>query len=389
MGVSDQRAIHDRPQNRSSTLGTLAVTALVLVGAILLNPPKLASGDPAGGTRSVYSNSTNWLCLPGARTNYCKTNLNVTVVNANGGTRVERFRPAVHPKFDCFYVYPTAATDAGPNQPLKVEPSIVKVTQDQFARFGSDCRLFAPLYRQATITGLTKDEAASTKLAVESVTMAWDYYVSHYNHGRGVVLIGHSQGSGMLYSLMQNVIEHDPAQRKLVISAIIPGTPVGPHSFTSFSRCRSATQTGCIVNWDAYWSNQPPGAASAFGHVLFGTQPAQCVNPADLSGGTTPLQSIFSTVDTHAFNDPSRDSSIRTPWIELPGIVNGQCVVEHGYGFFAVTSKTEPTDDRVQDLDLLSLPSIGLHESDIDLVMGDLIRLVRQQGASYVHAHTH
>jgi hypothetical protein len=167
MGASIQRENRDRAQNRSSTLGTLAVTALVLVGAILSNSPKWASGDPAGGTRSVYSNSTNWLCLPGAKTNYCKTNLDVTVVNSNGGTRVERFRPAVHPKFDCFYVYPTAATDAGPNQPLTVEPSIVKVTQDQFARFGSDCRLFAPLYRQATIIGLAKDEAASTKLAGE------------------------------------------------------------------------------------------------------------------------------------------------------------------------------------------------------------------------------
>jgi Protein of unknown function (DUF3089) len=375
------------PQNRSGTLGQIAVAILVLVGTILLNSPGWARGDPAGESKNVYSESTNWLCLPGARTNYCKTNLNVTVVNANGSTRVERFRQAVHPKFDCFYVYPTAATDPGPNQPLKVEPSVVTVTQDQFARFGSDCRLFAPLYRQATITGLTKDEAASTKLAVESVTMAWDYYVSHYNHGRGVVLIGHSQGSGMLYSLMQNVIERDTAQRKLIISAIIPGTPVGPHSFTSFSRCRSATQTGCIVNWDAYWSNQPPGSASVFGHVLFGTQPAQCVNPVDLDGGTAPLLPIFSAADTHAFNDPSRDSSIKTPWIELPGIVSGQCVVEDGYGFFAVTSNTQPTDNRVQDLDLLSLPSIGLHESDIDLVMGDLIQLVRQQGASYVHAH--
>jgi hypothetical protein len=154
---------------------------------------------------------------------------------------------------------------------------------------------------------------------------------------------------------MQNVIERDTAQRKLIISAIIPGTPVGPHSFTSFSRCRSATQTGCIVNWDAYWSNQPPGSASVFGHVLFGTQPAQCVNPVNLGGGRAPLLSIFSAADTHAFNDPSRDSSIRTPWIELPGIVSGQCVVEDGYGFFAVTSNTQPTDNRVQDLDLLSL----------------------------------
>jgi Protein of unknown function (DUF3089) len=231
--------------------------------------------------------------------------------------------------------------------------------------------------------------AVSTKIAGQSVDQAWAYYLAHYNHGRGVVLIGHSQGSGMLYGLLKGVIEPRPTQRRLIISVIIPGTPVGGDSFKHFTRCRSRSQTGCIVNWDAYWANQPPGAGSVFGHVLSGSQPAQCVNPADLNGDPAPLQSIFSASSTHAFNDPSLDASIKTPWIELPGIVNGQCTVQGGYGFMAITSNATASDVRVQDLRLPSLSSIGLHISDVDLVEGNLISLVRQEGASFVRARRH
>ena len=52
---------------------------------------------------------------------------------------------------------------------------------------------------------------------------AWNYYLAHENHGRGVVLIGHSQGSGVLTQLIKNEIDGKPAQAQLV-SAILMGT---------------------------------------------------------------------------------------------------------------------------------------------------------------------
>ncbi len=48
---------------------------------------------------------------------------------------------------DCFYVYPTVSTDTttySERVPDAAERLVVKL---QLARFGTKCRLFAPMYR--------------------------------------------------------------------------------------------------------------------------------------------------------------------------------------------------------------------------------------------------
>ena len=42
---------------------------------------------------------------------------------------------------------------------------------------------------------------------MNDVKAAWAYYLAHENHGRGVVLIGHSQGSGVLTALIKQEID--------------------------------------------------------------------------------------------------------------------------------------------------------------------------------------
>ena len=39
-------------------------------------------------------------------------------------------------------------------------------------------------------------------IGYDDVVDAWNYYLAHENHGRGVVLVGHSQGSGVLTGLI-------------------------------------------------------------------------------------------------------------------------------------------------------------------------------------------
>ena len=53
------------------------------------------------------------------------------------------------------------------------------------------------------------------------VLSAWNTYLARYNGGRGIVLIGHSQGSNVL----RRLIDGKPIQSRL-ISAIIPGANV-------------------------------------------------------------------------------------------------------------------------------------------------------------------
>ena len=38
---------------------------------------------------------------------------------------------------------------------MTIEPAETNVVLHQFARFGAKCRLYAPMYRQVTLTALT------------------------------------------------------------------------------------------------------------------------------------------------------------------------------------------------------------------------------------------
>src|ERR1700760_305302 len=101
-----------------------------------------------------YANPALWLCRPDLKDNKCKVDLDATVIAADGKTRIEKFVPAKDPKIDCFFVYPTVSMDPGWQSdfvPDRMEFDDIKL---QFARFGSVCRTFAPIYRQTTLTAL-------------------------------------------------------------------------------------------------------------------------------------------------------------------------------------------------------------------------------------------
>ena len=127
---------------------------------------------------------------------------------------------------DCFYVYPTVSTDPTPFSDMTADPAELNVIRQQFARFGSVCRVYAPLYRQVTLAGLRQAIAGGRRLLVgkgrqyDDVRDAWRHYLEHDNRGRGVVLIGHSQGSYILTELIRQEIDGKPVQSRLV-SAIL------------------------------------------------------------------------------------------------------------------------------------------------------------------------
>jgi len=78
----------------------------------------------------------------------------------------------------------------------------------QAARLTSVCDVYAPVYRQVTLPALfgtlpPEAGAPDRELAYSDAAAAWDYYMAHHNKGRGVVLIGHSQGAGILKRLVQ------------------------------------------------------------------------------------------------------------------------------------------------------------------------------------------
>ena len=285
------------------------------------------------------------------------------------------------------------------------------MVRTQFARFGSVCRLYAPLYRQVTLTALRdrmagKPTQADGALAYHDVLDAWNYYLEHDNNGRGVVLIGHSQGSNLLTQLIKAEVDGKPAQKRLV-SALLLGTSlqvprdddVGG-AFQHIPLCHSATQTGCVITYASFRSTAPPPPNTLFGRVAGPDMVAGCTNPAALAGGSGELHAylnahgsgVVSAVDGAQRPWVTPPQPITTPFVSVPGLLTAECVSNSRGSYLAITTHGHPGDARTSDIsgDVVNggqfLPEWGLHLIDMNLAQGNLIDIVRQQSVAYVTA---
>lgn len=380
--------------------------ALGLITTLGLSTAACAQPAPAGpATPNDYTKDEAWLCRPG-RADACTGDQSATVVQADGKTSVETFKADPNAPIDCFYVYPTVSSDPGGNSDMTPDLPEKAVADQQFARFGSVCKLYAPSYRQVTIAALRKlmMGQASTgdgELAYADVRDAWKDYLARDNHGRGVVLIGHSQGSRILLRLIKEEIDGKPVQKQ-VVSALILGmnTPVDPakDAYGSLPLCRKAGQTGCVISYVSFRADVPPPATSKFfGKVAEPGMKAACVNPAALAGGSATVHSYFSdrTIMGTAMRPATvwaKDVTVSTPFVELPGLVSAECVSQGGFDYLAVTVHPDKADPRADNIpgDLLvmgqPLKDWGLHLVDVNLTMGDLVSVVGEQSKAYTAA---
>jgi hypothetical protein len=382
--------------------------ALFLI-ACLAAPCAAAADQPAASTRNDYSDASNWLCLPGHE-DACSANEDATIVAADGTLKTEKFRAAKKPKVDCFYVYPTVSRDPGVNSDMLAGVEEMAVVSQQFARFASVCATYAPLYRQFTLTALVARQtgtplAAPTDpaMAYHDVFDAWSYYLEHYNKGRGVVLIGHSQGSGMLTQLIKNEIDGKPIQKQILV-AILGGTrlgvPVGKDiggDFQSLPLCHSDREPGCVIAFSSFRSTVPPPANTLFGKVAHAGWEAACVNPAALGGGSGAVHSYLSTNWRGLANSQTTDGTswvpgknVLTPYVSLPGLLTAQCARNENGTYLSITVHGEPKDPRVDDIagDVLVGGQVqanwGLHLIDMHLFMGNLLEIVKNETRAYL-----
>jgi hypothetical protein len=394
----------------------LRVTAVALAGLVLV-----AAGGSAGGATAsaapgrgsavnpypgyvsqIYADPAHWLCRPDTD-DVCDHDLDATVVKANGRSRVARWRPARRPPIDCFYVYPTISTDPGGNSDLAPgESEELFVVRQQAARLGSACRLFAPVYRQVTLTALLRLLAGDpiptdSALADGDVLDAWKHYVANDSRGRGVLLIGHSQGASRLITLIRNEIDPNPAVRDRLVSAMLLGTnlqvPEGADvgaDFANVPLCHTRRDTGCAISYVSFRSTSPPPANSFFGGSRQAGWKAACTNPASLAGGAGALHPFFPTdgrslpiLPLPAPPPWSEGVAIATPFVTLPRLVEARCAEESGFSYLAITVHGDPADPRIDDIGGDLTPEWGLHLVDANVAMGDLVALARSQGRAY------
>ncbi len=365
-----------------------------------------AASAPAPA-KNDYSKSESWLCRPG-RQDACAVDMTTTIVAANGKLTRETWAANAKAKIDCFYVYPTVSNDATPNSDMVAGPEELNVIRAQFARFGSQCRVYAPLYRQVTLTALRafisgKPMTADRALAYNDVLDAWNYYLERDNQGRGVVLIGHSQGSLVLTQLIKNEIDGKQLESR-IISALLLGTnlpvPKGKDvggAFQHMPLCHSAKQTGCVITYASFRSNAPPPANSRFGKVAAENMISGCTNPAALAGGSGELHAylgargsgvVAAELVQKSWVTPSQP--IDTPFVSVPGLLTAECVSNEKGSYLAITVHGDPSDPRTDDItgDVVAngivLADWGLHLIDVNLAIGNLVDIVGQQSKAYL-----
>lgn len=386
------------------------LAAGVFVAALTFGGAGAAQAPDATVVHPDYADQRLWLCRPDLRNDRCRVNLDATVIEADGTLSVERYEAAEAPAIDCFFVYPTVSNDETWQSDFSPDEAEWDTIRLQFARFGQVCRQFAPLYRQGTLRRLRApggglppvgDPPAPDFGGYSDVLSAWTWYMAHENRGRGVVLIGHSQGGAMITRLIAGEIDGKPAQRRLVSALILgapvmvpPGADVGG-SFSHIPLCRDRTETGCVITYATFRDRFPPPEDSRFGRARGGFRVA-CVNPANLSGGAGSPRSYFLTKGflngsggrlQPDWVSPPR--AIATDFVTTPGLVTTTCVEDGDFNWLSLQVNADPGDPRTDDLagQIVRTAGVdyswGLHLIDVDHSLGTLIDVVERQTAHF------
>ncbi|MGH3770182.1 MAG: DUF3089 domain-containing protein [Pseudonocardiaceae bacterium] len=440
----------------------LAVGASAVPVAVAENPTaRLAAGSVAGpvAPRTLTDPLAGplvapvWLCRPGQPDNPCGQDITGTAtafavhylrsgqrvvpdtVSAVDGTRTS-FVPPDAPGVDCFSVYPTVdwlpnpTVRVGGNPPRPTDTDMA-VALVQVSPLLSTCRLFVPLYRQAPLPALVAAAftgiAPDYRLGQSDIDQAWHTYWARDNRDpttgrrRGVVLLGHSQGSAVLASLIRREIEVDVEQRSQIIAAVLLGgniqvptdRPAGgggdpDATFQYLPACERGSAsmpvpTRCVV---AYSSFRQPGGEPVPPDALFGraTAPGHrilCTNPAALltgrpRGATTPADTRVATTRLVGGNAVVRGGHLavvllgRNPpdlpagFAAYPGLITTRCASARDDAGTADWLQVDRPDE------VLGRPEsgrLGLHILDYNVALGNITTLVAEQSAAWIAAY--
>jgi hypothetical protein len=353
----------------------------------------------SAGARS----STVWLCKPGKTPNPCLADRTQTVVTYPGGERHETVQgpSKSSSSVDCFYVFPTVSEQVGPNANLEIEPQETQIAIDQASRFSQVCKVYAPVYPQLTLKALLGGGEITTEERVKAylgAREAFREYLQNYNNGRGIVLIGHSQGAGVLESLIKQEFDPNPTLRKQLVSAVLLGgnvlVPEGQLAGATFQNeplCTSATENACVIAYSTFLKEPP--AQPLFGRSPVPSTEVACVNPtlAQQTGGAGDLLFYSPTTPFPGIIGPGTlTPEASTPWVLTQGAYQARCIHENGATWLQAEFGPSVTTATQEDLlahkevalELIG-PQWGLHLYDVDIALGNLVNTVADQIHTY------
>lgn len=157
---------------------------------------------------------------------------------------------------DVFYVHPTiywkgdgwcaAMDDKKVNR--RVDKFPVKYQASIFNQVG---RVYAPRYRQAIIKAFSDSTGVgeeALEFAYADVKASFEYYLAHYNAGRPIILVSHSQGTRHCRQLMAEYFD-TPARKAQLVCAYVVGFAIDPNQYETLTLCQSPDETNCYCTW--------------------------------------------------------------------------------------------------------------------------------------------
>lgn len=342
-----------------------------------------------------YADPALWMCRPRNDPNECLENLDSTELLKDGSQQTEQHVPAAAPAFDCFYSYPTVDVSGVGNVTDFVHIDLVLETlRAQAARFSRICEVYAPLYRQRSFNSMNQ-LTGDAELAYGDVESAFLHYLEHDNRGRDFVLIGHSQGSGILTRVAAEHIDNDPALRARLISAVLIGASIAAPegrdvggSFQNLPFCTRPAQTGCVISFVSFAQDVPPNLDRPMG---LGRAPAgsvhACTNPSLLAGNDGRYRGSYLPVRASSPlfvpNLPANMSpAVETETLLVRDLFAGECVHRDGVSYLEIAPDQSWDDERPVPPHRYALQEalgIGMHTGDFSVVLDDLIDAVKQQ----------
>ena len=274
----------------------LLLALLPLAGCLNLLKPRRAFSTYTPATGPDYAQDSCWAALPTRRDS-------ADAVPYQSGLRDGQAAAVA----DVFFIHPTTFyRPASWNADLskgKLNRFTDKSTiRHQASAFNAAGRIYAPRYRQATLYSFfdeaTANGQAALGLAYADVKAAFQYYLAHYNHGRPVIIAGHSQGTAHATRLLHEFFDHDPALRRQLVAAYLIGFGVKPDEYQTIRPCTDSLATGCFVTYNAVATGNgfPPFRTFAVTNPLTWTLDT-LLAPAALNRGGVGMD--FKRIDPH------------------------------------------------------------------------------------------
>lgn len=409
----------------SPFISILVAATVSLTAAVV--PATVAVADPL--------DAPVWLCHPDDPDSVCGDDAGIypdgvsvplsTTLVAGGSMTVIQPASGPTPPVDCFVVYPTVDLTSNPLLQLGSAPPSPRadeagVVLAQFGALTGICRIFAPLYRQSTLPQLAVSAVTGADPypgpGFADVQQAWDDYWAYDNLDpvtgarRGVILLGHSQGSVALEHVLQHSVDGNAVATAQLVSAVILGgqvqVPIGgvqgggddaASTFQYLPLCQPNAGTvpvGCVIAYSSY--GQPDGTVPASGSLAANLDPGHqiaCVNPSAVLAATAPdatvaLDPILPTRTLVRGNALAPNGVLSvlllgytlpddpTGYREIPGALSGHCAFA---GDESSNDSWLQVDDPTGLLPDMSTSALGYHVVDANVDLGGLRALLTAQ----------